>query len=232
MNKSQKQTLLVFLLVAVVITIFDISSLDNLFYQFFCHLINNIFPTVCVNYYDLPYWEVLVAIGTLSAAYFAFAGINEANKRLELEQAPYVVFSDRISISAPQNRLHIISVKNAGKGRAMNITASADTKEKNSIIDGSNPHSINLRDGEVHNNWAIDEARVIEGLSLAGVSIKHVMSDIPDENSLEKSKRYLSDLYLYLWYDDQLGNHYCTTGKFRHSGHFMKLMENTVRKVR
>lgn len=229
--KPTKQ-IVVFLLLLCSLIFFDISNLDSVAFKWVCDLIKSFgFNSSCPDYYDLPIWEVSVTIGTMSAAYYAYAGIREANKRLEIEQSPYLVMQDRILTAGPTNRLHIISLKNIGKGRAINITATADPVGKISIIDGSNPHSIDLNSGESYRNWAIDEQRVIEGLVGQGKQITNVMDDIPDENSLSGELKQQSDFYLFLWYEDQLGKRYKTETTFRHAGHFFKVMKNTVDKI-
>lgn len=191
-----------------------------------------IFKTFCTIYYDMPIWEAGVAVGTLSAAYYAYAGIRESNKRLQIEQSPHVVFNDRIVTAAPLNTLHVISIKNAGKGRAINITATADSKGSISIIEGSNANSVTLRDGEHNTSWAIDEDQVLKGLNKEGRRLgSPIIESLPDEAELSENEKDMSDLILYLWYEDQIGNKYRTTGKFRHAGHFIKMMGNVVDRI-
>lgn len=162
------------------------------------------------------------------AAYYAYAAIREANKRLEIEQTPYVVLKERVYTagSGKSEHLHIISLKNVGRGSAVRIIATADPEGEISIIEGSNPHSIDLALTEYHNNWAIDEQRVVEGLAKQGKRVKSVVTDIPDENSLNDSQKHRADFNLYIWYEDQRGNKYRTVVKIRHSGYFFKVMEN------
>lgn len=221
-----------FLLLACSLIFFDISNLDSVVFKWACSVIKFFgFKTSCPDYYDLPIWEVSVTMGTLSAAYYAYAGIREANKRLEIEQSPYLVIKDRIYTAGPTDRLHLISLKNIGKGRAINIKATADPEGLISIIDGTNPHSIDLNSGEPHLGWAIDEQRVVEGLLKQGKKVTCVANDIPDENALSEEQKVQADFYLYLWYEDQLGNGYKTETTFRHSGHFFKVMKNIVSKT-
>lgn len=224
-----------------VICLVDVSNLDNAFYQIFCFLTSKLgFHTYCARYYDIQIWDLFVTIGTLSAGYFAYLAVQESNVRLEIEQSPYVVFSDRIITADLSRTMHVISIKNIGRGSALRIIATADPDGKISIIDGSNPHSIDLAQSQGNNSWAVDEARVREGLIKQGISLNHVVSlkqktlvedGIPDENRLEPEEKYKADFNLYLWYGDQMQNKYVTIGKFRHSGYFLKLMENQIKKI-
>ncbi len=148
--------------------------------------------------------------------------------QLRIEQEPYLVIKDHIVIAGSDpGRLHIIMFKNIGRGAALNVLATTDPEGKISIIEASNPHSVDLGPGEVNNGWAIDENQVIKGLKEQGVSIEDsVVLGIPDESSLRESEKFKADFYIFLWYQDQLGKKYKTVTKIRHSGAFFKVMEN------
>jgi hypothetical protein len=230
--KNHKQ-LLISTILLLGVSFIDVSNIDNIVYRNFCSIISKLaLPTHCARYYDVSIWELLVAIGTISAAYFAYQAVKDSNRRLEIEQSPYLVFNERIITNA-HNQLHVIMIKNVGRGSAIRVTATSDPEGKISIIDGSNPHSIDLLQGEPHNNWAINENRVVEGLKEQGILVEStVMEDLPDENTLEIEQREKSDFNLYLWYEDQLEHEYVTVGKFRHSGPFLKLMRNKVERIK
>lgn len=226
-------------IILIALCFFDLTNLDSFVYKSICLLLKFFqFKAVCPDFYDLPIWEVSVAFGTISAAYYAYQAIEESNKRLRLDQEPDVRIKDRISTAGSMNQLHTISLKNYGKGRALNITATADPEGKISIIEGSNPHSIDLGPGDYNTGWAIDEQQVIKGLVAQGIIIKPVkraiplMSEgMPAEHMLKEGEEDKSDFRFYLWYEDQLGNKYKTITKIRHSGNFFKVMENRVEKL-
>ena len=228
--RKNRQLWIILVLILIVVFI-DITNIDNILYKFICNALGLVFKTICTGYYDIPIWEAAVATGTFTAAYFAYQAIQESNKRLEIEQSPHVVIQNGISIAVDFNevdRLHTISLKNIGKGRALNIVATADPEGKISIIDGSNPNSIDLRDGEVNTSWAIDERQVIKGLKKQNIEASSVVNDMPDENDLDEDEKEKADFHLFLWYSDQMGNRYKTTTKFRHSSQFIKVMSNDV----
>lgn len=235
----KKNPILVIFIVLLFVVFVDISNLDSLLYKILCSTFGLVFKTICPDFYDLPIWEVAVAFGTLTAAYYAYSAIRESNKRLRLEQEPDVRLTQRIGTASPLNELHTISLKNFGKGRAVNITATADPEGTIFIIEGSNPHSIDLGPGDYNTGWAIDESQVIKGLAKQDIIIKAskkgatplVIEGIPDENKLKEGEKDGADFYLYLWYEDQLGNRYRTATKIRHSGYFLKVMENKVERV-
>lgn len=54
---------------------------------------------------------------------------------------------------------------------------------------------------------------------------------MPNENDLDENEMDKADFYLYIWFEDQLGNKYKTITKIRHSGVFFKVMENKVEKI-
>lgn len=227
-NKSRIAYSIAILVLLLIIV--DLSNIDSLLHKWLCTLFGTIFPTVCPDYYDLPIWEASVAFGTLSAAYFAYGAIRESNKRLELEQAPYVVLQYNISLAS--DRLHTISVKNTGKGLAANIRATTDPKGEISIIEVSNSHTIELKSGEVNTGWAIDENQVIKGLKKQGVNIiSSIVKEIPKEEDLSDEEKSRADFHIFLWYEDQMGYKYMTVIKIRHSGYFFKVMENKVQKI-
>lgn len=232
---SKNRPLAMILLGSILIGFLDLSNIDRTLYKMGCLLLKGLLPAVCPDFYDLPIWEVGITFGTLTAAYYAYAGIRESNKRLELEQTPHVVFNDKIVTAADIDgiqRLHTVSLENVGKGRAINITATADPEGKISMIEGSNSHSIDLAPGGHYTSWAIDEGQVIKGLAKQGIKVISISNDIPDENILKDDEKDKADFRLFLWYEDQIGNHYKTTGKFRRAGIFLKKMENRVDKLR
>lgn len=231
--KFEKQPFLLIILIVLVAIFIDLSNLDSGIHKNLCRAIGVFFKTICPDFYDLPIWEVAVATGTIAAAYFAYAAIRESNKRLEVEQTPYVVLKDRIFTagSGKDEHLDLISLKNIGKGSAVKITASSDPEGQISIIEGSNPHSIDLASGDYHNNWAIDEGQVVKGLAKQGKKIKSVIKDVPNEANLEDDEKDNADFYLFIWYENQAGNRYRTVVQIRHSGYFFKVMENKFEKV-
>ena len=208
----------------------DLSNIDSELHKVLCLTLGKVFRTICPDFYDLPIWEVAVAFGTLTAAYYAYTAIKESNRRLRLEQEPDVRIKDRVQTAMTPNssRLHLISLKNYGKGRAVNITATADPEGKISIIDGSNPNCIDLGPADINSGWAIDESQVIKGLAKQGIIVKSVVKEVPDEKKVQEDEKHKADFNLYLWYEDQLGTKYKTRTKIRNSGGFFKVMENKV----
>ena len=177
--------------------------------------------------------DILVSIGTLASAFFAFKALKQTSKQLKIEQTPYVVLKDRITTADPDNRIHIAQLKNLGKGSAFNIRLTTDPQGEISIVDGSNPHSIDLSSSEVNNGWALDEGQAIKGLNEQGINIKKsIINEIPDENSINKeSDKQKSNFSIFIWYKDQMGSRYKTQTVVRHSGHFLKIMENIFSKI-
>lgn len=151
-------------LIILIVAFIDVSNLDNILYLTVCSILKS---SSCTGYYDLPIWEVATSVGSIGAIYFAYLAIIQSNKQLEIEQSPYVVMNDRIITNA-KNVLHNISLKNIGKGMAKSIISTADPEGKISIIEGSNPHSIDLGSNQPYTTWAIDEGKVIKGLNKQG----------------------------------------------------------------
>lgn len=229
----QNNNAYIILLIVGALIFFDFSNFDRTMYLFSCNVASSIFPVICTNFYDIPIWEATITFGTIAAAYFAYAAIAESNKRLEIEQTPHLVFSNHIGSAHNNNLNQLINVqlKNIGKGRAVNVRITADDKKRISIVEGSNSNSIDLKEGE-NMSWAIDEGQVIKGLKVMGTMITStIFETIPDENILDENEKDKSDLYLYLWYEDQLHQKYKTIGKFRHCGHFFKHMESKALKI-
>lgn len=228
---SRHRLFLVILSIFGIVAFLDLSNLDRYLHKEVCLILGLFFDTTCTDFYDLPIWEVSVSFGTLAAVYFAYAAIEQSNRQLEVEQTPYVVMKDRI-VTAGEGRLHVVSLKNVGKGMAINLTATADPEGKVSIIEGSNPHSIDLASGEYNNNWAIDEGQVIEGLKAQGKKVKSfVIKEIPDEVDLDEGNKPDSEFLLYFWYEDQIGHKYKTETTIRHAGYFLKVMANKVLRI-
>lgn len=231
------------IVLAIILLVFiDLSSIDSILYKNVCRVLSISFYVTCPDFYDLPFWEVTVSVGTIATAYFAFAAIKQAikeskqaakqsNKQLEIEQTPYVVLRDRIT-TVTGGHVHTMSLANIGRGMAANVTASTDPSGNISIIDGSNPHSIDFASGGVNSGWALDDGQFIRGLAQQGIKIKsNVLADIPDENGLAVKDKDKADFYVYLRYQDQIGHTYITRTKIRHSGSFLKVMENKVQKT-
>lgn len=237
----KKYPILTIFIVIIFVIFVDISNLDSLLHKLSCNGFGLVFNTRCPDFYDLPIWDVAVALGTLTAVYYAYFAIRESNKRFEIEQTPYVVLDDRIYTAAGSGteesvrheRLHTINITNVGRGSAINLTVTSDPEGKISIIEGSNPHSISLPSSKPYVNWAIDEQQVIKGLRKQGITnINLMVKDIPTEESLNHSNKHKADFHLYIWYKDQLENKYMTRVKIRHTHshtsapHFFKVMEN------
>lgn len=220
----------------LVVILVDFSDLDTSVHTWVC----GYFVRKCSLYlFDLPFWEVLVSLGTLLAAYFAYAAIMQSNKQLSLELTPYLVLISRIHTSS-DNSVIGIEVENVGKGTAVNARVSADSEGKISLADSSNPHSQNISAGK-RATWAIDDNQLKSGLVAQDVISKatltklpksiHVFDIIPDELALLDKEKDKSDFNIYLWYEDQLSNKLRTKVVVRHSGYFLKVMSHTVEKI-
>lgn len=84
--------------------------------NFWIYIKKNWFGRECATYrYDLPFWEVLVSLGTILAAYFAYAAIKQSNRQLNIGLTPYLVLVDRVTTNA-DNTVQSITVENVGKG--------------------------------------------------------------------------------------------------------------------
>lgn len=222
--------ILVVALIVVLAFFFDFLNLDSSSYKVTCNVADTIFDLSCPDYYDLPIWQAAATFGSLAALYFAYRAITQSNLQLEAEQTPYVVMKGHIGMANNNQTTHIVMFENIGKGLAANIRLTADPQGKISAIDGSNPHTVNLGSGQYNNGWAVDEHKIILGLQQQGLSVTNsVINEIPDENVVANPDE--ADFFLYFWYSDQPGNRYCTETKIRHSGHFLKVMENKVKKL-
>lgn len=226
--------LLLFLI--VFLSFLDLSNLDNELHSTLCDFLNLNSSITCLDYYDLPIWEVFVTFGTILTAIIALKAINQSNKQMELEQTPYVVLKDGVvtapSTQKPKGKLHSVSIKNVGKGSSYNIRLTADPKGQISIIEGSNPNSIDLGISESYTTWAIDEECVIKGFKEQNITISHsVMNELPNENDLEAKDLEKADFKFYIWYEDNMGRRYKTTTTVRYSGLFLKIMNNKFEKI-
>ena len=227
----RQKLFIVLLVIFWTVAFLDLSNLDRYLHKGICSTLDLVFETSCPDFYDLPIWEVAVSFGTLAVVYFAYAAIDQSNRQMEVEQTPYVTMKDRI-VATGEGRLHVISLKNVGRGMAVNLRATADPDGKISMIEGSNPYSIDLGSGEYNNSWAIDEGQVIKGLQAQGKTVQNsVINEIPDEAGLQEEEKDKSEFSLYYWYEDQIGHKYKTETKIRHSGHFLKVMVNGVSRI-
>ena len=154
-EKLKKHPLRAILLLASVIVFVDLSNIDSVIHKVLCVSFGVLFKTFCTDYYDLPLWEVGVAVGTISAAYYAYAAIREANRRLAIEQTPHVVLDHIIRKS---NR-YGFAIKNIGRGPAVHITFStsdAISKRNNAFFSNDQPHSANFYPFEESHYWYVD----------------------------------------------------------------------------
>lgn len=141
----------------------DLTNIDRYIHKNVCLFFDLIFESNCPDFYDLPIWEVAVAFGTLATAYFAFAAIRESNKRLKIEQTPYVV----VQHVEKKPSMVEISIKNVGRGPALHVTCSNSDKfgDRNlPFFLNKEPHSVNLASGDTHDNW-ITERQTFEKLA-------------------------------------------------------------------
>lgn len=217
-------------------TLTDFSDLDTFIHEHICTW----FGRECATYrYDLPFWEVLVSLGTILAAYFAYAAIKQSNRQLNIGLTPYLVLVDRVTTNA-DNTVQSITVENVGKGSAINVWLSSDQIGGTPLADSSNPHSHNISPGK-RVSWALDDNQLKKGLItqriisqldfIALPKSTPAFDIIPDELTLEDHEKYKSDFHIYIWYEDQTPTKWRTTVTVRHSGYFLKVMGHVIESV-
>ena len=162
-------------------------------------------------------WNGLEAIGTLLAFFAAIWAINESNKQsqkaleriekqLEIEQEPYVVVKNPITIG--DNFLYL-NVKNVGRGPALSVVGGTRPKDINqSFFSDTEPHAEYLSAGEGREEaWKVDLSRLGEMQAVEEGESKYPI--------------------FYLFYKSQLGRWYQTLVKVRELGESnYKVMEN------
>jgi hypothetical protein len=143
------------LLAILVLALFDFFlNLDNLIYQ-------QLFPGK-LGHYDLPFWDILGAIGSILAALAAFRSVKKINQQLAIQQEPYLVLNGPIQLNEKEI---IIKIENIGRGLATCIQISFNGDNFSPLFKSDEPHSINLKAGKSKNDWRVDPANVKEALS-------------------------------------------------------------------
>lgn len=162
-------------------------------------------------------WTAWEAVGTIAAAVassvaaiLAYFTLRQLRSQLEIEQEPFVVARDDISLG--ENNFKI-KLKNIGRGSALHITGcrTLNEKERNDAFFMSNqPHSKNLcannADAEGEKQWRVD---------------KSVMDSLKEDKVNNETYKYF-----YFFYESQLGSVYYTKVKIKKDGNNFIVMEN------
>jgi hypothetical protein len=151
--------------------------------------------------------------------------IFEYRKQLKIEQEPYVIIQDKIYFgranhpeSLQPNDYLLLRIKNIGRGPAIRITVSLSLTDHNlALFENNQPHSYDLGSGDSKIDWKIDRHNL----------------DVFFEQNLNTTIEQLAtniEVYLYIFFKDQLGNEYLVRTKFLKSsdssGMYLKVMEN------
>lgn len=219
----QKRNLmfLVFIATAMIgLGFFDAKNLDNFLYQYL--------RIGSLSYYDLPIWGLFTAVGTISAVvvalYASHKSTQHVERQLKIEQEPYVVAKDGISIDGidstdqrkPEGYL-LLRLKNIGRGPAIRVTVTGTPNDPNKSLfeDKKEPHSCDLGSNDEKTDWKIDE------INLKELVKRHYNVEITKLNNNQP-------IYLYIFFHDQLNKDYRTEVKLLRSGSgdFLKVMEN------
>lgn len=134
--------------------------------------------------------EVVSAIATVFAASAAWFAIRQSNKRLEIEQTPYVVL-DHIKRESSR---YGFAIKNIGRGPAVHITFSTSDdifKRNNAFFSNDQPHSANFYPFEESHYWYVDG------------------------NVLDNLKHKNDYAYLYVFYSSQFNSPFMTKVKIK-----------------
>lgn len=219
--KKRNLIFLVFIATAMLaLGFFDAKNLDNFLYQYL--------RIGSLSYYDLPIWGLFTAVGTISAVvvalYASYKSTQHVERQLKIEQEPYVVAKNGISIegidgpSTDRKKDYLkLSLKNIGRGPAIRITVTGMLNDPNKSLfeDKKDPHSYDLGSNDEKIDWKIDENNLKELVKKRyNIEITQLNKDQP--------------IYLYIFFSDQLNKNYQTKVKlFRSgSGDFLKVMEN------
>lgn len=141
--------------------------------------------------------QSILLLASVIVAYFAISqGSKNLSKQLEIEQTPYIVgkgaiFTNRspsnVQATYLQNCLYL---KNIGRGMARNINVSVTdswvVSERLPFFEGNQSNTIDLGGNQDAEPWL--------------VHLPH----------LEKAEVSNNDLYIYIYFSDQLDNEYKT----------------------
>lgn len=134
--------------------------------------------------------ELLSTFGSVAAAVAAWIALRQSNKKLEIEQTPYVVLDHIRFIDSTKFGF---SIKNVG-GPALRVTFSEKGNIDNrndAFFSDDQPHSANLRTAEESHYWKVDSV-VLEELSFES-----------------------GYAYLYCFFEDQAGSLFRTKVKIK-----------------
>lgn len=100
----------------------DLFNWDNFLYSLLCLNLKTVgIGTVCSHYFDIPVWEVLTAIGTISAGFFAFEALEKTRMQKVQDQTPMLISH---AINMPGG--DCLQLRNIGQGNALFVFVSTD----------------------------------------------------------------------------------------------------------
>ncbi len=164
-------------------------------------------PTNC----NWQFWQIGEVIAVSSASIIALWSGWRAHKdnslQLQASQRPLIKLLENIKIAKGSNddaKSIDLSIKNIGRGPAINITANFFLEGRNNaLFEREYPHSINLGTGEDFHDWKINptnmKSQVRKQLNTKESNLDGLF------RFLMEKKKYLN---LYVFCNDQLGFNY------------------------
>ncbi len=157
---------------------FDLSGLDTVVYRALCPPF-----AVCATYYDIPFWETMIVIGTVFAGFVALATAEISKKQFEKEREQHrlELLDADLPILVPvlndNNVLHHsgsirFTFRNVGKGIAKEISIIIEDLEEKTDI-SLEPNANN----SVFNPTNVNMAQFVKADKL---NIEYVYHDIHD----------------------------------------------------
>ncbi|MEN8253257.1 MAG: hypothetical protein ABFQ62_02680 [Patescibacteria group bacterium] len=184
-----------------IVLLLDFINFDNWLYQ---AILSNLGFSQ-KPYYDLSFWVMFGAVGSVFAASMAWQANEAVKKQLKIEQEPYVVLKDEIFIYEVGNQKYLpiesmmLKVKNIGRGSALKVTINGNKSNPEiAFFEADQPHSIDLFAGEAKSDWKVDRHNLIM------IVKEQIGKEISTFEQLNEP------FYLYIHYSDQNGNSYLT----------------------
>jgi len=83
---SHHRLFVTFFVLCILVAVVDIFNIDSMFYKNICAMVAQYVKIPCVDFYDIPIWNMYLILAVLTALYHVHDEIRTTNKHLSAKK--------------------------------------------------------------------------------------------------------------------------------------------------